>query len=81
MLSRMSPKTDSFVCPVKNLIIYFSLKLTGLIQPGLMRTTDSFLSPEAQTLTGYLLTVYFPCHNHILIVLTEKEKKVRKYLA
>ena len=50
----------------------FSLKLTRLIQ-----TTDTFLCPESQTLiycqllftdTGYLHTVYFHCHNYLIIV-------------
>ena len=38
-------------------------------------TMDTFLCPEAQTLstllftgTGYLRTVCFPCHNHVLFV-------------
>ena len=50
----------------------FSLNLTWLI-----RTTDTFLCPESQTLiycqlrftdTGYLHTVYFHCHNYVIIV-------------
>ena len=50
----------------------FSLKLTRFI-----RTTDTFLCPESQTLiycqplftdTGYLYTVYFHYHNYVIIV-------------
>ena len=43
-----------------------------------MRITNTFLCPEAQTLIhcqpllftdiGYLRTVYFSCHNHVLIL-------------
>ena len=42
-----------------------------------IRTTDTFLGPESQTLiycqprftdTGYLHTVYFHCHNYVIIV-------------
>ena len=50
----------------------FSLKLTRFI-----RTMDTFLCLESQTLiycqprftdTGYLHTVYFHCHNYVIIV-------------
>ena len=50
----------------------FSLKLTRFI-----RTPDTFLGPKSQTLiycqlrftdTGYLQTVYFHCHNYVIIV-------------
>ena len=52
------------------------LKFTLLIRtPDNADTMDTFLCPEAQTLstllftgTGYLPTVYFPCHNHVLFV-------------
>ena len=52
------------------------LKFTFLIRtPDNTDTMDTFLCPEAQTLstllftdTGYLPTFYFPCHNHVLFV-------------
>ena len=52
------------------------LKFSLLIRtPDNTDTMDTFLCPEAQTLstllftgTGYLRTVYFPCHNHVLVV-------------
>ena len=59
----------------------FSLKLSRFIRTPVntvrCRTTDTFLCPESQTLiccqprftdTGYLHTVYFHCHNYVIIV-------------
>ena len=56
----------------------FSLKLTRFIRtPVNIRTTDTFVCPESQTLiycqprftdSGYLHTVYFHCPNYVIIV-------------
>ena len=54
-----------------------ALPTPALYGHRLIRTTDTFLCPESQTLiycqprftdTGYLHTVYFHCHNYVIIV-------------
>ena len=74
--------TDSFICPDKKLInnnnILFPLKLTFFIQTpvntdnghfSVSRVTNShtYCQPHF-TDTGYLHTVYFHCHNYVVIV-------------
>ena len=74
--------TDSFICPDKKLInnnnILFPLKLIFFIQTpvntdnghfSVSRVTNShtYCQPHF-TDTGYLHTVYFHCHNYVVIV-------------
>ena len=68
-------RTISFV-PAESSYIFSKIN-PALYRHLVIRTTDTFLCPESQTLiycqrrftdTGYPHTVYFYCHNYVIIV-------------